>query len=261
MGPTPSIQPSNFTPPEPPELPEPVSAIEPQTLVELIRSNVAPEVWDMGEVEVKKGTLVVRAPESAQAVVKSLLGALRRHLLWSVDVDAEVVEVPTTLAAANEAVLSDAGAKELAAAFEKGGAVRVDRLRVSAMQSARNYVSAGKQRAYVRDFEVEIAEDAVIGNPVMGTAFAGAVVDVQPSVNSTWDGAAITVRFSRTWLPDEMPTFETSWGPIHVPDMRMIRLRTSLEVPFGKTAVVGSAAEKGRKTLLLLTPTLRRAGD
>jgi hypothetical protein len=113
----------------------------------------------------------------------------------------------------------------------------------------------------VRDFEVEIAEDAVIGNPVVGTAFAGAVVDVQPSPNSTGDGAAITVRFSRTWLPEELPTFATVWGAIHVPEMRVIRLRTSLEVPFGRTAVVGAAAEKGRRTLLLLTPTLRRAGD
>jgi hypothetical protein len=43
--------------------------------------------------------------------------------------------------------------------------------------------------------------------------------------------------------------------------MRVIRLRTGLEVPFGRTAVVGSVAENGRRTVLLLTPTLRRAGD
>jgi hypothetical protein len=190
-----------------------------------------------------------------------MLAALQHHLLWTVEVGAEVVEVPATLAAAHEPLLTDEGAKELAAALKGGTATRVDTLRVAAGQSTRNYVAAGRERSYVQDFAVEIAEDAVIGNPIVRTVFAGAVVDVQPSVNSTWDGAAITVRFQRTWLPDELPTFATSWGQVHVPEMRVLRLRTGLEIPFGRTAVVGSVIENGRRTLLLLTPTLRRAGD
>lgn len=261
QAPVSSLFASNFTPPEPPELPEPRCALEPEHIQDLVRTAIAPEVWEQGALEVKGGTLIVRAPETVHAAVGRMLASLQHHLMWAAEVNAEVVEVPAALAAAQETLLSEEGSKELTAALKGGTATRIDVLRVAAAQSTRNFVAAGRQRSYVRDFDVEIAEDSAIGKPVIGVVFAGAVLDVQPSINSTWDGAAIAVRFQRTWLPDELPTFATSWGTVQVPEMRSLRIRTNLEVPFGRTAVVGSFVENGRRTLLLLTPTLRRVGD
>ena len=116
----------------------------------------------------------------------------------------------------------------------------------------------GRERSYLADYEVEIAEDAVTSNPIVQRVLAGVVLNVNAGLSSTGDSATLGVRFSRTWLTDPLRVVKTQNGEIQVPELRVVRLRTDLEVPFGATAVVGSAGDAGRRTLLLLTPRLKR---
>jgi hypothetical protein len=83
------IMPSNFTPPEPPELPEPIGAVQSDRLLEIMRQAIAPEAWGArgGSAEVRSDTLYVRAPETALLAVERMLAALEHALLWAVDVE------------------------------------------------------------------------------------------------------------------------------------------------------------------------------
>jgi hypothetical protein len=161
----------------------------------------------------------------------------------------------------DETPLSEASSRELAAAIEAGEAHRLDRVRVSSMRGGRNHVTVGQERTYVKDYDVELAKDSVIGNPIVGHLFSGIVLDVAPSIDSTGSGVAITVRFSRSSVPEVLPSFPTPYGAVQVPDMADFRIRTAVEAPFGRTTVVAAASAHGRRTVLLLTPRLRRAGE
>lgn len=261
--PLPTLTPSNYTPPEPPEMLEPAPALQPDLLVELLRACVAPDSWSRegASLEVRTSTLIARAPEGVLQAIARVLGTLKRELLWSVEVDAEVLTLDERVSLGAEGLLSDEAQQTLAQALAAGAATTLDRVRLTSMHGARNALRSGRERAYLMDYDVEIAEDATISNPILQHVFAGVVLDIQPALSSTGDSATLAVRFSRTALEEPVRSFESTAGPIQAPVLRVFSLRTDVDVPFGRTAMVGSASEGGSRTVLLLTPRLRRGGD
>jgi|GEM_PF-6696701 len=255
------IMPSNFTPPEPPELPEPLGAVQSDGLLELMRQAVAPEAWGTrgGSAEVRSDTLYVRAPETTLLAVERMLAALEHALLWAVDVEGRLVEVTGNSPVLAGPLLSPEAEAALAKALGDGSAQLLERVRVSSLAGQRNNVAALEERSYVSDFEVEIAEDAVISNPVVRTLRSGIVLDVRPQITSARDSVVVSVRLNRS-MPFQAPRLvKTIVGDIQCPDMRLHELRTDIEIPFGRTAVAGAfGAQGGRRTVLLLTPRLTR---
>ncbi len=260
----PTLVPSNYTPPEAPELPEPTPAIPSEVLLELVRQAVAPESWNRegSSLEVRSGALIARAPEPVLDSVGALMGVLARELLWTVEVEAEVLAVDADVAVVG-VLLDDAAAAGLEAARAQGRARTLERARVTSMHGARNTVSVGRERTYLADYDVEIAEDSVIANPVLQRLQTGITLDVAPAPSSTGDSAVLSVRFGRCVAEEPLRVVTTCVGPVQAPATSVFSLRTDLDVPFGRTAVVGAATDgPGRsRTLVLLTPRLRRAGD
>jgi len=76
-----NLVPSNFTPPEPPELPEPAPIFPAESLVELIRETVGGEAkWeDPATIEARNGILIVRNTSDIMAGVDDLLSQLRAN--------------------------------------------------------------------------------------------------------------------------------------------------------------------------------------
>ncbi len=76
-----NLVPSNFTPPEPPELPEPAPIFPAESLVELIRETVGGEAqWeDPATIEARNGILIVRNTSEILAGVDDLLTQLRAN--------------------------------------------------------------------------------------------------------------------------------------------------------------------------------------
>ncbi len=76
-----NLVPSNFTPPEPPELPEPAPIFPAESLVELIKETVGGEAkWeDPATIEARNGILIVRNTADIMAGVDDLLSQLRAN--------------------------------------------------------------------------------------------------------------------------------------------------------------------------------------
>lgn len=76
-----NLVPSNFTPPEPPELPEPAAIFPAENLVELIRETVGGEAkWeDPATIEARNNILIVRNTPDILAGVDDLLSQLRAN--------------------------------------------------------------------------------------------------------------------------------------------------------------------------------------
>jgi hypothetical protein len=258
------LAPSNFTPPEPPELPEPSPLFPEDALVELIREAIVPGSWEMRgtSIEARMGYLYVRNARGVLDAIAANLDRLRTEFLWSLVTTSEVVEVNTALARRLSTApgrLFGAEARALLeAAIASEEALRLDSVRVTNMRLGRNSVMAGRRISYLADYEVEIAEKSTIADPVIQTCLSGAGLDVEPALSAGGRSVQMNLRFMRAHLQMPLRTAPTPHGEIDVPQMDVFRARMALHVPLGQTLVVATAGAGGRTKLLLVTNELRR---
>jgi hypothetical protein len=266
MGPSIHLLPTSFLEPEPPELPEPMPPVPSDLLVEFLKETLPRATFeeDGATMEVRSGVVIARLRPGLLDAVEARLADLRRAFLWEVTTTAELVDVPDAVALRllrpdalrnGAPLLDDEGRAAL------GKAARIDGASVACLGGTRNASESGRWQPYVADYEVRIAESAVAAKPVIGRCFSGFVLDVEPSISSGGDAVHLDVRAIRTEVISPIRKVETPHGPLELPEMNVLRVRTSLAVPFGKTAIVGAGGEGGRTRLLLVTPTLRRPGD
>ena len=75
-----NLVPSNFTPPEAPELPEPEPIINADNLVELIQNTIGGEAaWENGTIQAQNGILIVRNTQEILGQIDDLLSQLRAN--------------------------------------------------------------------------------------------------------------------------------------------------------------------------------------
>ncbi len=103
---------------------------------------------------------------------------------------------------------------------------------------------------YVKDFEVEIAQGAVIADPIVSVIKDGTILDVRPVVSSDRRFVTIEVRPTVANLVEPIPTFRTSLAvgneiELQLPELRVQRLRTTVTIPDGATLMLG-----GMKTII-----------
>lgn len=265
------LWPTRYGQPEPNELPEPQPPFYGDALTELFVSFIAPDSWegDYGNsIEVRSARMLVRNhPEVLDAIGKRL-GALRKEFLWTVVADAQVVEVPSALArglgrseaSGSTLLLSAADQKAIETAITSGDAKRMDSARVTSLSGARNAVTSGRRISYLADYAVEIAEDASIANPIVRTFLAGMVFDIWPSMASGRDSAQMEVRCTRSSTAKSNRNAQTPHGTLELPELDVFRVRTSAQIPFGRTAILGAAGNGKRTQVLLVTLQLQEQG-
>ncbi|MCA8974872.1 MAG: hypothetical protein KDC98_09120, partial [Planctomycetes bacterium] len=98
--------------------------------------------------------------------------------------------------------------------------------------------------AYIRDFEVEIAQAAAVANPVIGTVHDGVALDVRPVVDSDLRFITMELRPTVMTLRLPIPTFTTTLGvgqpiSIQLPEVNLQRVRTTVTMPDGGTMMLG----------------------
>ena len=256
-GPLVRIDPSNFSPPQPPELPEPMPAFMAETLVEVARHLVGHEATRREGVslDLRMRTLFARTPEDAVPRLERFLGMARTRTLRAMDLRATIVALP--LASFPEYVADlDDGATLLAdggeALLRRSGARVLDRLHVHLRDGQRGVAVAGRQRSYLGDYDVEVAEKSSIGNPIMHRVFEGSVLDVRGNLVTGGDALSCEVRFDRT-TPRPVRAISTPYGPLECPSLTVLRVRGSAVVPLGATRLLGVALDGGEVTLVLLS--------
>jgi type II secretory pathway component GspD/PulD (secretin) len=118
-----------------------------------------------------------------------------------------------------------------------------------------------RQIAYIRDFEVEIAQAAAVANPVIGVVQDGVALDVRPVVDSELKFVTMEVRPTVMQLQLPIPTFTTTLGvgqpiSIQLPQVTRQTVRTTLTMPDGGTVMLGGMRLVERQNLKSTVPLL-----
>ena len=135
--------------------------------------------------------------------------------------------------------------------------------RITLYNTARGNVSVLNQVAYVADFDVEIAQAASIGDPIIQTVQDGVVLDVRPVVSA--DRRFITLELRPTVADLVRPIQEivTTLGSqnsvtIQLPELDIQRVRTSIPMPDGGTVLLGGLKLSEKKDLRSGVPLLNK---
>ena len=100
------------------------------------------------------------------------------------------------------------------------------------------------QVAYVKDFDVEIAQAAVVADPVVDVIKEGVVLDVRPIVSNDRRFVTLELRPTVATLTRPIRTFTTSLGTgssvtFEVPELKKQSLKTTVVMPDGGTLLLG----------------------
>ena len=130
--------------------------------------------------------------------------------------------------------------------------------------TARSNLSVLNQVAYVKDFDVEIAQAASIADPIVGVVPDGVVLDVRPVVSADRRFLTLEMRPTVATLQRPIGTFTTSLGvsgnsvTIQLPELEIARVRTSIPMPDGGTVLLGGLKVHDQQDLRSGVPILNK---
>jgi hypothetical protein len=247
---------------------EPLEFFEIDQLVELIHSHVVPGSWEellSTSISATERNLVVVHTAGAHARVSEFLRGLRSRSGRQISLEVEVVSLTDADRRAltgDGPVLADEALATLRGWIADGRARRLDAGRVLARNNQRVALVDLKPHAYVYDYDVEIAQGATIGDPLVNKFHEGLVVDVRPIVAGRGSHVVLECRLERAQLAGRIPKLETAVGTIELPVIALTRVGCTLSAPVDRTVVVGGAlAGKAGVSapLLLVTPRILSA--
>jgi type II secretory pathway component GspD/PulD (secretin) len=104
----------------------------------------------------------------------------------------------------------------------------------------------------VRDYDVEIAQGAVVADPVVDVIRDGSILDVRPVVSADRRFITMELRPTVANLPRPIPTFQTSLGIgndviLQLPELEVERARTTVTIPDGATLMLGGLKVTSQK--------------
>jgi type II secretory pathway component GspD/PulD (secretin) len=143
---------------------------------------------------------------------------------------------------------------------ERNQTLTAPRLLVS--NNERASISVINEVTYVKDFDVEIAQAAVIADPIMDIVRDGVILDVKPVVSADRKFVTLELRPSVSQLDRPIPTFATTLGTgppvaIEVPTLQVQRVRTTVTMPDNATLLLGGLKTAEDRKLESGVPFLR----
>lgn len=135
---------------------------------------------------------------------------------------------------------------------------------LSVLNRERGHVAVINQTAYVRDFDVEVAQAAFIADPKIDVIQDGIVLDVKPVIQH--DRKYITLNLNPTVaeLQRPIPTFTTSLAgstlpvTLQLPNLTVTNFSTTAKVPDGGTVLIGGLRQVLTKERRAEVPLLAR---
>ncbi len=119
------------------------------------------------------------------------------------------------------------------------------------------------QVAYVKDFDVQIAQAASIADPIVEIVQEGVVLDVRPVVSADRRFITLELRPTVATLKRPIRTVTTSLGTqgsvtIQLPELEIQRVRTTVPMPDGGTVLLGGLKIHNEQRLESGVPILNR---
>jgi hypothetical protein len=247
-----NLTPSRYQPIEPGEATEPAPRFDIDGLCDLIRQTVDTESWDAiegSDVMPVHWRLHVATVPRVHREVRLLLDWCRAVSDRWVSVDVVVVPIePGDLAmlASRPRALEPEEAERLLARPPLGVA------RLLCHDARAQVAAAGRHVAYVRDYDVEIARDSSIGDPIPSAVFSGCQAEVIPCLDDGAEGVVLHCRLELTRVHAPQRKHATRHGEIDLPDLDLTRLETSFWAPLDRTVVAGGCTTGPRPCLFLV---------
>ncbi|MEM8884571.1 MAG: hypothetical protein AAGD14_10910 [Planctomycetota bacterium] len=254
------LLPSNYQPPEEAEFPEDLSSIDLDSLIDMIRTTIEPASWETVEnadIQVRAGHLMIHTIPRVQGKVEAFLDRVRRFVDRELKV--EILAVPVepgddALFGNRPRELTEPEATAMRARTSLGRAL---------LQGASGKAMAhsfGRNIAYLSDYDVNIAQEATIGNPITSRVFHGTIVNVIAMWDDGGQGARLDVELSRTSVAQPMRRVDTEHGPLELATMELTRVQSSAWYPLGKTCVIGGGLAGDTPCLFLVKVTRKPQG-
>jgi type II secretory pathway component GspD/PulD (secretin) len=133
----------------------------------------------------------------------------------------------------------------LTAVEKKQDAQELNGQNLTVLNNERGYVSIINQTAYVRDFEVEVAQAAFIADPKIDVIQDGIVLDVKPTVSADRRRISLSMQPTVADLVRPIPTFSTSLAgttqpvTLQLPQLVVRSFATTIDVPDGGSVLIG----------------------
>ncbi|GAB4156854.1 MAG: general secretion pathway protein GspD [Planctomycetota bacterium] len=116
---------------------------------------------------------------------------------------------------------------------------------LTVMNNERAHVAVINQTAYVRDFDVEVAQAAFIADPKVDVIQDGIVLDVQPVIQQDRKYVILQLQPTVAELTRPIPTFTTSLAgstlpvTLQLPRLTVTNFSTTVRVPDGGSVLLG----------------------
>jgi len=230
-------------------------------LVDMIRENVAPASWEelrSVDITYTNGILIVRHTKAVHGKVAELLSVLRARVASQIRVTARWVRISDPVlgrvfGSGSRFVLDAAAEKRLATAIEAGEVTVIAAGSILCSNTQRVAITDLTQVSYLQDYDVEIAQEASIADPIVQIMHEGVIADVRPTIAGRGEIVVMEVRADAGKLVRPIETAQTDVGRIEVPERDLQKIRTSVAMPAGRTVVVGGTlSEPDGDGLLLL---------
>jgi hypothetical protein len=222
--------------------PESPPFLEIDQLIELVRTGVDPEMWESGEysLETAGRFLVVRGPKASAAKVRDFVGAMLRSVVKNVTLEFRI-------GIASEDVLREVTRPQADLARVAG--LLNGRATVAMLAGDEFLVMDGREMAFVKDHDVEIAVDAAIADPVISTLFSGFAIRGTAAVAGR-DRVGLTAELVVQDLVGDVVPFDgnaNDIGLVEVPRTATTRANISESLPKDRWTVVSVAPRSGGK--------------
>jgi type II secretory pathway component GspD/PulD (secretin) len=135
---------------------------------------------------------------------------------------------------------------------------------LSVVNGDRGHVAVINQTAYVRDFDVEVAQAAFIADPKVDVIQDGIVLDVKPIIQHDRKYIILELNPTVAELVRPIPTFTTSLAgstlpvTLQLPNLTVTNFSTTARVPDGGTVLLGGLRQVLTKERRAEVPLLAR---
>ncbi|MCE9584549.1 MAG: hypothetical protein K8T20_18830 [Planctomycetes bacterium] len=236
-------------------------------LTSAITTNFDEDSWsdDRNRIEYSEGVLYVTNTKENQDRIAKYLEMLRKRFSRRIVVEAEVLLLSPEAFAATGALPGilpadqDKALRDAAADPARGKLLTL--LRAVAVNGQRVFAADLHETSYVRDYDVEIAQDAAVADPILGDLVTGAVLDVRPILANDMATVFMDSRFKMA-RPRGIVSFDpatSTGGTIQLPSNDVLRTKTTLSIPVGRSVLLCAgpiAGEKDWLGVVLLRVTL-----
>jgi hypothetical protein len=241
--------------------------MEQDAIVDALRFFVDPASWETSLASLlpipSGGLFVGNTPEFIEQT-RAIVGAAERAMVRGLRTDIRLFTVPlkATLAAggrvrrgtwADRSVLDTLGRME--------GAREIRRVALNTVTNRWASCQAGIEYSYVAEYDVEVAQEARISDPIVGQIFSGLTVNVLPTLSPS--GKEVTLRLGlRISTVDPLSvkapvrTDSAMNGILHQPEERTVRYNGSVTFPRSGCRVIDAGAGKdgeGRRLIVVIS--------